>query len=204
MINNGLTYVGNKGTLLRYDNTRHIWKATIRNNKKGRINATLFGNENMYAYGLNEWEITSKYKTVQAMLSMSTCNASEFTCSNGQCIPLLLRCNGVEECVSGSDEIDCTIVQFPPSYNAALAPLADQCLTDPAIVNVSVKTISVLNVDEDNNKIRGTVKKCSRFGRYGPQMGGGDSLPYHKFFFNCYFLFDTGGRQANLMYYRTQ
>ena len=35
------------------------------------------------------------------------CSTSQFTCNNGQCVPLSSRCNNDGECNDGSDELDC-------------------------------------------------------------------------------------------------
>ena len=32
---------------------------------------------------------------------------TQFTCGNGQCVPLSARCNNVNECSDGSDEQNC-------------------------------------------------------------------------------------------------
>lgn len=36
--------------------------------------------------------------------SVPICNIGEFSCSDGRCLPLKLRCNGVNDCSDGSDE----------------------------------------------------------------------------------------------------
>lgn len=39
------------------------------------------------------------------------CSSNQFTCSNGQCVPLTTRCNGRNECSDGSDELKCGNVE---------------------------------------------------------------------------------------------
>uniref|UniRef100_A0A671PWG2 Uncharacterized protein n=1 Tax=Sinocyclocheilus anshuiensis TaxID=1608454 RepID=A0A671PWG2_9TELE len=35
------------------------------------------------------------------------CGTEQFVCNNGRCVPLNLRCDGVDECGDSSDEISC-------------------------------------------------------------------------------------------------
>lgn len=36
------------------------------------------------------------------------CNNNEFTCDNGDCIPIVNRCDIIKDCLDKSDEINCT------------------------------------------------------------------------------------------------
>ena len=42
-----------------------------------------------------------------AYIFIEGCSTSQFTCNNGQCVPLSSRCNNDGECNDGSDELDC-------------------------------------------------------------------------------------------------
>ena len=35
------------------------------------------------------------------------CAETQFTCTNGQCVPNEARCNNIRECRDGSDEFSC-------------------------------------------------------------------------------------------------
>ena len=38
------------------------------------------------------------------------CTSVQFTCANGQCVPVSARCNNVRECTDGSDEQNCGMI----------------------------------------------------------------------------------------------
>ena len=44
---------------------------------------------------------SASYKTT---LNLSGCTKLEFTCTNGECIEMNHRCDGVTQCIDGSDE----------------------------------------------------------------------------------------------------
>ena len=52
----------------------------------------------------------------------SPCSITELTCVSGQCVPITSRCNGIEECGDGSDELQCSndpIFSLPKSLKAS-------------------------------------------------------------------------------------
>ncbi len=38
---------------------------------------------------------------------VSGCNSFQFTCENGQCIPIEWRCDFERDCFGGEDEVNC-------------------------------------------------------------------------------------------------
>ena len=43
------------------------------------------------------------------MLTFTVCRTTEFSCDDGQCIPIVLRCNDVINCRDSSDEKNCNV-----------------------------------------------------------------------------------------------
>ena len=70
---------------------------------------------------------TCHVKDTKYPITMSTCKfPSEFTCGSGLCIDINERCDEKKDCLDGSDEEMCTLVQIPESYDNAHAPTSDE------------------------------------------------------------------------------
>ena len=57
-------------------------------------------------------------------LKFTTCIPGQFTCSDGQCIPIGERCDKTEHCDDKSDEENCHITHMKSSYNKNIAPFS--------------------------------------------------------------------------------
>ncbi|KAK7081473.1 hypothetical protein SK128_020039, partial [Halocaridina rubra] len=105
--------------------------------------------EKDHIIGRQEWH-NLKYDT-KLNLSLSTCSHDEFSCGNGECIPLSLRCDGINgDCRDYTDD-DTSCMQFlgpPKTYSRLTSPL-------DARVSVSIDLASVrsINVNEDRIQV---------------------------------------------------
>ena len=86
-------------------------------------------------------------------LSLTGCSSSdEFTCEDGTCISLELKCDGRNDCKDKSDEEDCKTVKFPGGYRKELAPQSSQ--GSKLAVNVSLSIDGFLEVNEVEQYIK--------------------------------------------------
>ncbi|XP_071538488.1 uncharacterized protein [Panulirus ornatus] len=82
--------------------------------------------ESMYPIGRHNWTLTESMCGIDRLdeikLSLSICKNSEFTCSNGDCIPKEKRCDTKNDCVDFSDEEHCEMLLLARGYRSERPP----------------------------------------------------------------------------------
>lgn len=89
--------------------------------------ATLtLAHESLYPIGRHVWTMRSSQcnhlDNTKLQLSFSVCRNSEFTCSNGDCIPKEGLCDAIDDCLDLSDEDDCEMIRLPNGYKNQRPP----------------------------------------------------------------------------------
>ena len=83
-------------------------------------------------------------------LKLSVCfPGKEFTCDSGECVPLIHRCNQINDCEDKSDEKHCNLIDVPPSYDKLIAPGTYGRKREKAVgirVKVKIKAIDTIDV----------------------------------------------------------
>ena len=102
-------------------------------------------------------------------LKLSGCSDGQFTCSNGDCVSMEVRCDQAIDCYDKSDEENCQIMALENSYRKTAPPVSlsnkmKERKVVPADVKVSLTLLDVSAIKEADNEIY--VKFSAQFEWY--------------------------------------
>ncbi|XP_068250178.1 uncharacterized protein [Palaemon carinicauda] len=99
-----------------------------------------------YPIGRRTWEVQTdvcgQNKGLRE-LTLTACTKSEFTCTDGSCIPFIKRCDLKFDCGDKTDESFCQIVNFPGDYRSKLPPRPASNEALPLSINFTMDTLNV-------------------------------------------------------------
>ena len=142
------TFVGSVGWIMVYDEEEEVWK--IRNKLHPDKTLTMKVNKRL-PVGRFRWEIgnstCNEGVTEIRTLQVSSCDPEQFTCDDGNCVPLAGRCDSVADCDDVSDEKNCKLVSLDANkYLKDKPPTPVE--SDKFPVNVTIDIMSVLDIQE--------------------------------------------------------
>ena len=143
--------------LNRYDEKDMMWKATTIGQpnflatSKAPHKTLLLGPANWTVYNDSKSCSTEEFYTIT--LTLSACSMNQFTCTDGSCISMTVRCDGRSDCKDESDEEQCTYLIPSLGYNKFLVPpplQGDELL----VLNVSINILDIISIDENQGFFR--------------------------------------------------
>ncbi|XP_068200691.1 uncharacterized protein [Palaemon carinicauda] len=78
-------------------------------------------------------------------MTLSVCGDGQFTCADGTCIDLSLRCDMREDCPDFSDEMKCSLVEIPTGYQKSIPPPSPRS-NRPLPVKFSINIMSFSSI----------------------------------------------------------
>ena len=108
-----------------------------------------------FTLGKHNWTIRgdegcSSKDSYNTELKMSGCAERNFTCDDGQCVSMDMRCNQFPECRDKSDEKNCKILLLEEGYNKKVPPVTS---TDPVNVSISIDVLKLVDINEEDYSI---------------------------------------------------
>ncbi|CAB4058009.1 unnamed protein product [Lepeophtheirus salmonis] len=104
-----------------------------------------------YPIGRHQWLIKDPsceiYEDILVDLTLSRCTESEFTCSNGYCIPQDGRCDFAQDCSDLSDELNCDTIIIPNNYLKKVPPTNATHPESPLTVTLNANIMNVDRID---------------------------------------------------------
>ena len=144
-----LAFYGLHQTKIEYNQDTHAWQAVIiayPTKAQTKVDTGL-----SVLLGRHLWKITNDSASCNdgepydRVLKMTGCEDGEFTCRDGQCVNMTMRCDQLTHCKDKSDEMECNILNVEENYNKQVPPFND---TSRAKVNVSMVLLSINDISE--------------------------------------------------------
>ena len=150
--NKNLKLQGLKKTSIAYDKKVKKWILDVTDMN---LIATSRAPHASFTLGKHNWTIEGDEdcnagEVYVTELKMSGCQDGNFTCRDGQCVSMDLRCNQLPDCRDKSDERNCQILVLEEGYNKNVPPIRAQ---ENVNVNVSIDLLKLVNIDEDDYSI---------------------------------------------------
>ena len=147
-----VSFQGLRGTLIRYDEDKLAWTMHVQHSNATGVSGA---SRASFTLGKHNWTIIgdsgcNEGKPYNTELKMSGCQKGNFTCNDGQCVSMELRCNQLPDCRDKSDEKNCNILVLEDGYNMEIPPINS---SDPVKVMVSIDLLRIVGVNEEDYSI---------------------------------------------------
>ena len=139
-------------TSIEYSEEKKIWMLDVIDSNVTGMSSASFAT---FTLGKHNWTIKgdegcSSEDTYITELKMSGCQEENFTCNDGQCVEIDLRCNQFPDCRDESDERNCNILVLKDGYNKKVPRVNS---SDPVDVSVSIHLLRLVDIDEEDYSI---------------------------------------------------
>ncbi|XP_068232230.1 uncharacterized protein [Palaemon carinicauda] len=150
-INNKPFFRGYHGLIIHHSGKQEWLLKNLNTNTTLATKSFIKGSE--YPIGRHTWKVTDHLCNhpigKSLILGLSKCTSQEFMCSDGSCAPRSVRCDLRGDCRDGSDEENCTIVEFSPQYHSHRPP-PGKSINEPLGIVPVVRLIRFSKIDDIN------------------------------------------------------
>ena len=117
------------------------------------IVVAVYNDTQEYPLGLKKWNIFNDNcpGNGERWLTFSSCSKDEFTCNDGACVALKLKCDQIKHCPDNSDEVKCDkVLVDTKSYNRNIPPkIRTKKRSDKRIrVTIGIEEFLLLDIND--------------------------------------------------------
>ena len=147
----GTLILGGLKTSIIFDARRGKWTLE---DKESNLSAISMAPFESYTLGRHNWTIrgdkgcSEEGEEYTTELKMSGCLEGNFTCNDGQCVSMELRCDQIPDCRDKSDEENCNIVVLEKSYNKNVPPVTAR--NKRVNVSISLDILKLVDIKEED------------------------------------------------------
>ena len=153
--------IGQRSARIEYDSSLEQW---ILSDSRFNVTASTINRQMFFALGRKRWTISGDKNMCRGgqdytiEMKLTSCNENQFTCDyGGACINMEERCDQMQDCQDGSDEMGCKILSLKDSYNKRVPPVGiirrEVKTLRPVDVNVSLTLDQVVAIKEEDHSI---------------------------------------------------
>ena len=149
-------YLGKKFSAIWFNTTNEAW-IWVTKKLKDSV-AVSFSSSHTYFLGLSKVNFENSTDTcVEGRqnkvldIKMTTCSDDQFTCHDGHCISMDLRCDQAPNCADSSDELSCQMLIMNGNYNKKIPPFHFNTVTakiEPVDILISIHIHEVVKISE--------------------------------------------------------
>ena len=150
-----LQLIGDTKSTIEYDDKNKNWIMYL---AWSNVSGLSYAAKNTFVLGKQNWSITGDSgcqadgKEYTVLLKLTGCNTTgQFTCDDGQCVPMEQRCNQLPECRDFSDEKNCKVLVLREGYNRNIPPVSlEKEMVD---VSLSIDILKLVDINEKDYSI---------------------------------------------------